>query len=591
MKFPWENDPLVEAAADVLGAGQQEDVPEPPEEGSALDEITRKLGVASRAVVSGAPLAIGGLPALASDAYDSLINLTRRVGNVFLDDEDELELIPPFQATRLGMQAGEELASMTGLPEPETRAEKLMTTGIQAGTQAATGSGLSNILSRQLARSAPKAVSPFPTAADRLGRAAEVSTQAAAARPVSSTIAATSGGVGAEYAAQQGLNPLGVTTSALLASVAPSVAAKTAARAITPVDAALNAEQIRLRDLGKTKYGFDMTAGQETGSRALQKFEQQLEALPGGGASPRVSQQEQFNRAISKAFDQDEPLITQDLLNKAQSELGSRMNKIVGNKSVTISDAFPVRLGEITNKYFGRLPTDIARPFQNIRNDLLDLMDPKNPVSGERIQRIRTDLLERARNTSDSDYRQALNEMRDALDNELEAVLPKVQADDLRAARTAYANLSRVKEAMKTQTPDVISGNVDPSALLRAVSRQDADAATRGLSFRQLAEPASIKRSLMPRLPESGTPIGTYFTGLATGGGLAGGGYAAAGPTGAMLGALSSLATPSLINRAYWSPILQQYFKNQLMAGRRPTAPGGLSPVVTGQQTGGLLSR
>lgn len=591
MKFPWENDPIIEAAADVVGAGQREDVPEPPEEGSALDEITRKLGIASRAVVSGAPLAIGGLPALASDAYDSLVNLTRRAINVFVDDEDKLELIPPFQATRLGMQAGEELASMTGLPEPKTSAEKLMTTGIQAGTQAATGSGLSNILSRQLARSAPKVVSPFPTAADRLGRAASTATQEAAARPIPSAIAATSGGVGAEYASQQGLNPLGVMGSALLASAAPSVAAKTAARIVTPVDAKLNPKEIELRNLGKTKYGFDMTAGQETGSRALQKFEQSLEALPGGGASPRVSQQEQFNRTISRAFDQDEELITPELLNKAQTELGDRMNKIVGNKSVTISDDFPIRLGQITNKYFGRLTTDIARPFENIRNDLLDLMDPKNPVSGERIQRIRTDLLERARNTSDNDYRQALNEMRDALDNELEAVLPKVQADDLRAARTAYANLSRVKEAMKTQTSEVIAGNVNPTALLSAITRQDADAATRGLSFRQLAEPASIKKLLMPRLPDSGTPIGTYFTGLATGGGLAGGGYLTAGPTGAMVGALSSLGTPYLMNKAYWSPVLQQYFKNQLMAGRRPASPSGLSPMVAGQQAGGLLSR
>lgn len=570
------------------------------------EEVQRKGEVAARALVSGAPLAVAGLPALVADAYDSLTNLVKLGYNelaspamkkIFGADIGKSEYIPPFKSSGALMRAGEKLAELTPLQAPETPVERTMTSAIQAAEAALVGRPPANLMSRGVPVPAAPPVAPtlpqaaYQSAAQRLQSAA----QASSAAPVATPIAAAAGGAGGQTAIERGYPELALP-AAILTSTAPALAGKTVARAITPFDTALTPEQRRLLALGEQKYGFQFTPGQALGSRGLQAFEAQLENLGGASASPRAGQQEQFNRVISSAFGTNEGAITPDVLQRAQNDIGNTIGKIIDPHKLKFTPDFPKDVGDVSSEYFKTLNTTIRPAFEKIRDELLDLMKGRNFIKGPEIAAKREALLRQIKNATDPQYKEALNGLREAFDNEVEKSLPRAAAVELRDARNLYRTLKRVEEAMGAQTESEIAGVVNPSKILAATARENRSAATRGLTYPELREPALIAKALNIKAPDSGTATNIYMQRLTAGMPAILAATAAGAPAGFGPGALAAaaagagaLAGPPLANKLYWNPYVQRYLRNQLLAGQRPRLPGAaMAPLA--RTTGGLLS-
>lgn len=595
MATSWDNLPAVDPEKDDDGVSARKapwaDLPsadvelekEKEEERSTIDQIGRTIGVGARALVEGAPIAIGSLPALASDAYDSLINLTRMGWNVVADEQNQLQLIPPFQATRLGMQAGEELASMTGLPKPETSGEKMLTEAIKFGEAAATGSGGAKLLQRFTAPNAAQLPSKVNIAATE-----------AAKRPVSNIVGSAASGATIEGLIQADQPELALAAG-LAAPFAVDKAFRAGQKVITPLPSSLTQAQKDLLQAAKTT-GQTPTAAQAVGSKNLRTIETQLEQLPGGASSPAKEQQEQFNRIISQSFGENEPAITAKVLQKASEDIGGEINKIISPKEITFGSDFAQKVKQVSKDYTGYLPSDVKNAFKEIRNDLYKLIDPTKTVPGKEVQRIRTKILDLARNTNDRQYKKALLDMREVLDDHVERFIPdEVERIALRDARNKYRNLMRVEEALSGQTPSDIAGNISASKILKSTARENRSAAVRGQSYPELRTPAEISSGLAQGAGDSGTAIRNYYTRLAAllGGGGAAGGIIGTGPSSVAAGMGAAILGPYIANKAYWSSPMQRYLKNQALANRRSVAPGLMSPssIVTLQQGGGLLSQ
>ena len=79
----------------------------------AAAALKKTRGLVSRAVVQGAPAAVLSAPALISDAYDSLVNLTSMGANAALEaagSETRLPVGEPFRASRAVTDLGIDLA-------------------------------------------------------------------------------------------------------------------------------------------------------------------------------------------------------------------------------------------------------------------------------------------------------------------------------------------------------------------------------------------------------------------------------------------------------------------------------------------------
>lgn len=568
---PWANLP----SADVELKKEEE------EERSTIDQIGRTLGVGARALVEGAVPAVMGIPTLTADAIDALNNMARMGYNVFVPEEKELELLPNFASTRRAMEAGEKLASMTPFPEPETAGERILTEGIKFGEAVATGSGGAKLLQKLTA----------PTAAELPSRLNAIAADAAR-RPVLSTVGGTGSGLALQTGIEAGQPELGFA-AALLAPGATGAAASAARKIRTPLPSQLNEYQKSLVQAAK-KTGQTITAAEKAGSPRFKTFEDQLSKLPGGAASPARTQQEEFNRAISRSFGENEPAITQDVLQRSAEAIGSEINKIITPKQIPFDAGFAQKVKEVSESYAGYLPSDVKGPFRNIRNDLYKLIDPAKPVPGKEVQRIRSKLLERARNTNDRDYKDALLDLREVLDDHVERFIPdEAERFALREARNRYRNLSRVEDSLRGQTPSDIRGDVSGSKILRATAKEDQSAALRGQSYQDLRTPAKIATSLATSLGDSGTALRNYYTRLAAllGGGGTAGGLLGSSPTDIAIGAGSAIAAPYLANRLYWSSPMQKYLSNQRFAGRESLFPPRLAPLIATQQGGGLLSQ
>lgn len=98
---------------------------------TGMQQAGRYAGLAGRAAVQAVPSALGGLPALGLDAYDSLVNLTARGMNATGIPALQTNYVQPWRHTQALNRAGVAAADALGMTRPETQGEA---TAVKYGT-------------------------------------------------------------------------------------------------------------------------------------------------------------------------------------------------------------------------------------------------------------------------------------------------------------------------------------------------------------------------------------------------------------------------------------------------------------------------
>ena len=371
-------------------------------------------------------------------------------------------------------------------------------------------------------------------------------------------------------------------TGAVLGATSPLAIS----RAISPTTIKNAAAVDTLQNSGVTA----LTAGQKSGSKAVQYAESELgDAMGAGGRATAMNElaHEQYTAAVGRPAGIEASRITPDILNQAYENTGAKFDAVakaagdipLGNFATTGQKVLQ-DYKDLTNQdsaLLTKLYNRITNPAEQVSvagqanpnaaftkmsaaefNKMMGAGGQAAPtISGETYQAIRSDILKNARATSSPELKLALGDMRNALDIAVQKGLtdPKL-ADAWLAARQEYKNLLIVDKALNKGGEFAPNGLITPAALRQAASSVDKRAFTRGQS--PYTDLAKAGEQVMKTLPQSGTAprAAAHFIPSLIGGAL---GFGAHG----LGGIVGGVAGPAIMGRTLMSGPFQRYMSNQ----------------------------
>jgi len=544
-----------------------------------FDPRANRAGLAARTGIQGLVNAAAGLPAMLTDyalspggmfgAAQSLAvpYINRAMGTDFKPVNPDL-----MKYTKMVGPAAERLATAAGTPQPQTPGERL---AVDVGTQAIGALGPAGFGRAALATGA-KAIAPL---AARL-----------AATPVLDFMSGAAGAGGQEIARNMGGGEGAQTAAGFGASVIPAIAAAVGRRAITPLPSTLTATQQRLVGVLQNE-GVPLSAGQQVGNIPLKYMESQVSQLPGGSLlaeNPTANQSQNLVQAALRHAGVDATAATPEVLNKAHADIGGEIGSIIQGKTFIPDSQFQNDLKMVEKDYARRLPTD-KKPV--IQSYLDDLQGMRFKFTGDIYQKTRTNIGTAIREQNgpqgNKDLQRALIDVRDSMDSLVDRSLfatDPAAVENLAAARQKYANLLTIEDAVARSGSTGARGELDPSALFAAAkASQGARQVVRG--FGDLTSLGTAAKALLPSPSNSGTATRAAPYELArniiTGGSI---GYGVGGTPGALIGGAVSGGLPALGGALVNSPLMQAYYRNQLLPGPALKFGYGAIPGLLGGQ-------
>jgi hypothetical protein len=358
-------------------------------------------------------------------------------------------------------------------------------------------------------------------------------------------------------------------------------------RGITPAPA--TPERARLAAILEGE-GVPLTAGQRTGNKPLQWFEQAAADTPfaaGRAAALNEATQRGFSGAVMRRIGAPgDEIATGDAVQRAARNLSTTFEDLSARNTLTADRQFANDLTQTARQYIDDvIPSQRTQGRQNIQvimNDVMqELISNGYRMSGETYQATRSRLGRMADGVRESDPQlsRAITGIQGALDDAMTRSISPADQAAWAEARVQWRNLKALEKAMSGAGSSVAEGFVSPSQLRGAVAGQNRTGYARGQG--DMADLARAGEAVLRPLPQSGTAprqaAGNLFASMA--GGLAG------HSTGMGLeGVLAGMAAPAVAGRVMLSRPMQAYLGNQLL----PMTRGEMARRLTVQQ---LLAR
>lgn len=341
-----------------------------------------------------------------------------------------------------------------------------------------------------------------------------------------------------------GMGAAGGAVGAGLGKLASHLLQPTRNAATRAPDAALAAAE---------RLGYRPTAGQATGSKALQMLEQQAAKNPiSSGIAQKfgAGNQSALNRAAARAIGETSGALDEDVMQAAAQRLGGQFEGAFAGKEIPVSSSFKsftTALQKSSTK-----AGEFADPAVLNIAERAAAVAERGTITGEEYQAMRSALSAVKRQAAagnNGPLKHSAAGIIKALDDAAEKVIPKDEIAALQKARAQYA-------AMKTleKRGAIKGGNVDPAIIRNALQSGDRSAFARGNIPGELSDIARIGNAFRP-LPDSGTAGNLVSQVLLSGGaGLAGPGALA-----------TSLLAPLAGGKALFSDAGRKYLTSGLM--------------------------
>lgn len=352
----------------------------------------------------------------------------------------------------------------------------------------------------------------------------------------------------------------GATTGAIVGGAVPVVARGIGAafnKAVAPV----NSDPSRQAALDVlAREGVPVSAGQRTGSKALQYAESFLGDAPlaGGQASRFMGDQaEAFTDAAMKRMGASGRATPENML-AAKDRIGQVYTDLSARNTLKADPTLAKDLGTALNEYGRALPSQQKQVVKEFAADIVDRIKAgKGTIPGEDYQVIRSQLGRTSRNAkgSDDNFADAVRAIRNALDANMSRSIKPEDASAWKTANRQYANMKALEKAASAGGENAAAGLISP-AQLRMASIQNGNRPAYAQGLGDFAELARAGNQILTPLPNSGT---------AQRGILAGGigGAAITSLLGSPLMAAATVAAPAATGRALWSNAGQRYLGNQ----------------------------
>lgn len=260
-----------------------------------------------------------------------------------------------------------------------------------------------------------------------------------------------------------------------------------------------------LADTAMNKYGIPLRSSQIAGTmdRNAAVRDSQLISAPGSGfAKNNAAQKTAFAKAVTKTFGEDADALTPDVMQSARTRIGSVFDSVAKNTTITDTDTLLTKLGSVVKDAQQALPenevTPLLKQVEAIGSTIED-----GKLTGESYQALtrKGAPLERAQNSANPNLRYYAGQIRDALDDSLEASASPEDLKALQTARWQYKNLMTVKDLAAKAG---VTGEISPLLLNGAVGKSFKNRAFAGAG--DLGELSQIGQAFMKEPPNSGTP-------------------------------------------------------------------------------------
>jgi hypothetical protein len=352
----------------------------------------------------------------------------------------------------------------------------------------------------------------------------------------------------------------GATTGAVVGGAVPVVARGIGA-AFNKVVAPVGSDPARQAAIDVlTREGVPVSAGQRTGSKALQYAESFLGDAPlAGGQATRFmgDQAEAFTDAAMKRVGAS-GRATPENVSAASQRIGQSFSDLSARNTLRADMQLGQDLGSALNEYGRILPTEQKKIVGNLASDIVDRIKAGNgTMSGKDYQKIRSRLSRISQNArqNDPDYAEATRAMRNALDSNMARSILPDDAGAWETARRQYGNLKTIEKAASAGGENAAAGLISPAQLRMASSQGAGNRSGYARGEGDFAELARAGSQIMTPLPNSGTAQRNMFAG-----GIGGAGVVTA--LGSPLMAAATVAAPAVTGRALWSNAGQRYLGN-----------------------------
>jgi hypothetical protein len=352
----------------------------------------------------------------------------------------------------------------------------------------------------------------------------------------------------------------GATTGAIVGGAVPVVARGIGAafnKAVAPISADPS-RQAAIDILARE--GVPVSAGQRTGSKALQYAESFLGDAPlAGGQATRFmgDQAEAFTNAAMKRMGAS-GRATPENVSAASQRIGQSFSDLSARNTLRADIQLGQDLGSALNEYGRILPTEQKKIVGNLASDIVDRIKAGNgTMPGKDYQKIRSRLSRISKNArqNDPDYAEAMRAMRNALDSNMARSILPDDAGAWETARRQYGNLKTIEKAASAGGENAAAGLISPAQLRMASSQGAGNRSGYARGEGDFAELARAGSQIMTPLPNSGTAQRNMITGGIGGVGLA------TFMSNPLLGAAIAGA-PAAGGRALWSNAGQRYLGN-----------------------------
>lgn len=412
----------------------------------------------------------------------------------------------------------------------------------------------------------------------RVGGLTQGAAQALASQPAMQVAAgAVGGGVGEATG-----DPLLGTAAAF----ATPLVAGAARRAITPVQAPVDPERARLAAAAAAE-GIPLTAGQRTGSRALQNVEGAFATLPttaGPQARLATEQAEAFTAAALRRAGAGGSRATPEVLDAAQTRIGGTIGSIADRTTAQLSPAVQQRYLDLVDDVSRNAAPEVRNQVTNRLDDIMQLAREGGTMEGRAVRELDS-AIGRQIQGAQGDLRRYLRDAQGVLRDAMTAGATREDARALRDARRQYSNLIRVENAMASPGAAAAEGLLSPNALRAATAQGDRRGYALGRG--EMNELSRIGQAFIRSgVPNSGTAERTLMANLLTGGGVGGGAVMlGAEPVTAAATAATTLLAPRAAQAAYNSPWMQRWIQNEVLRGsNRPGQGVDLARALMTQQ-------
>jgi hypothetical protein len=351
----------------------------------------------------------------------------------------------------------------------------------------------------------------------------------------------------------------GATTGAIVGGAVPVVARGIGAamnRAVSPVGAD-PARQAAIDILARE--GVPVSAGQRTGSKALQYAESFLGDAPlAGGQATRFTneQAEAFTDAAMRRMGASGRATPENIV-ATQNRIGQVYTDLSARNTLKADQSLAKDLGTALNKYGRSLPSQQKQIVGEYVTDIVDRIKAgKGTMSGEDYQAIRSEIGRVARNASgkDDNFADAARGIRNALDDNMTRSIKPSDAEAWKTANRQYAAMKAIQQVASGGGENAAAGLISP-AQLRIAATQGGGRSAYAQGQGNFAELARAGNQIMTPLPNSGTAQRNMITSGIGGVGIA---TAFANP---LLG-LATVAAPAVTGRTLWSNAGQRYLGN-----------------------------